>query len=110
MENKEPQEKKLNIEMSKEVSKGHYSNLAIISHSATEFILDFAQLFPGIPKAEIVSRVIMNPEHAKRLLFALQDNLQKYEKAHGEIRLQNQNAGRTAAFPLNGFGPNGPKA
>ncbi|MBO7278908.1 MAG: DUF3467 domain-containing protein [Bacteroidales bacterium] len=96
---------KLKIEMTKEVAKGVYSNLAIISHSQTEFLIDFAQLFPGIGKAEVVSRVIMAPEHLKRLAAALNENIRKYEQAHGEIQMgANKNN-----IPF-GFGPNTPKA
>lgn len=97
-------EGKINIEINKEVAKGVYSNLAIISHSQTEFLIDFAQLFPGIPKAEVVSRVIMAPEHLKRLSFALNENIRKYEQNHGEIQLNNK-----TTLPF-GFGPNTPKA
>ena len=96
---------KLKIEMTKEVAKGVYSNLAIISHSQTEFLIDFAQLFPGIAKAEVVSRIIMAPEHLKRLAIALNENIRKYEQSNGEIRL----SGNKNNIPF-GFGPNTPKA
>ncbi len=69
----------LNIELSEEVAQGIYSNLAVITHSASEFIIDFIRIMPGIPKANVKSRVILTPEHAKRLLLALQDNIKKYE-------------------------------
>ncbi len=68
----------LNIELSEEVAQGIYSNLAVITHSASEFIIDFIRIMPGIPKANVKSRVILTPEHAKRLLLALQDNIKKY--------------------------------
>ena len=77
----------LNIELSEEVAQGIYSNLAIITHSTSEFVLDFVRVMPGIPKADVKSRIILTPEHAKRLLLALQDNVGKFESQHGTIRL-----------------------
>lgn len=79
-----PQDLKLNI--TPDVAQGTYSNLAIISHSPTEMILDFAQMLPGSPEANIRTRVIMNPVHAKRLLNALADNIKKYENNFGTIK------------------------
>ena len=80
-------EKKIDIEIRPEVAQGHYANLAIITHSSSEFILDFAQNMPGLPKMTVGSRIIMTPEHAKRLLGALNENIRKYESQFGEIRL-----------------------
>ena len=80
-------EKKIDIEIKPEVAQGRYSNLAIITHSSSEFILDFAQNMPGMPKMQVASRIIMTPEHAKRLLGALTENIRKYEGQFGEIRL-----------------------
>lgn len=77
----------LQIELKPEVAEGIYSNLAILTHSSSEFIADFVQMMPGLPKAQVRSRIIMAPEHAKRLLMALQDNVQKYEKQFGTIKL-----------------------
>ena len=77
----------ISLELKPEVAKGTYSNLAIITHSHSEFILDFATMLPGIPKPEISNRIIMTPEHAKRLFLALQDNLHKYETQHEPITL-----------------------
>ena len=79
--------KKIDIEIKPEVAQGRYANLAIITHSSSEFILDFAQNMPGRPKMQVASRIIMTPEHAKRLLGALTDNIRKYESQFGEIRL-----------------------
>lgn len=79
------EKKGLQIELTPEVAEGVYSNLAIISHSSSEFVIDFARTMPGVPKAPVKSRVILAPEHAKRLLLALQENLAKYEKQHGTI-------------------------
>ena len=77
----------LQIELTPEVAGGIYSNLAIISQGKTEMVLDFVSVMPGLPKANVKSRIVMNPEHAKRLLFALQDNIIKYEKTFGPIEL-----------------------
>ena len=79
------QKNQLNIEISDEIAEGKYSNLAIITHSPNEFIIDFAQMMPGTPKAKVRSRVIMNPLNAKRLYKALADNIAKYEQQFGTI-------------------------
>lgn len=78
-------EKKINININPETAKGVFSNVMLVTHSDTEFILDFAQNFPGMPQGEIAARVIVTPEHAKRILQALGENIQKYESAHGKI-------------------------
>ena len=96
-EEKQKKQNQLNIELSEEMSEGVYSNLAIISHSHSEFVLDFVRLLPNVPKAKVKSRVIMTPEHAKRFLKALHDNLQKYEKLHGAVKEKKQEAN----IPLN---------
>lgn len=83
------QEKKknaMNIELPEDVAEGIYSNLAIIAHSQSEFVLDFIRMVPNVPKAKVKSRVIVTPFHIKRLLNALQDNIKKYEDKHGEIK------------------------
>ncbi|GAB2706040.1 DUF3467 domain-containing protein [Mucilaginibacter koreensis] len=94
---KEQNENQLDIELSEEIAEGIYSNLAIITHSNTEFVLDFIRIMPGVPKAKVKSRVILTPEHAKRLLAALADNIEKYEAISGHIKVQNENPG----FPMN---------
>ena len=81
------QDNQLNIQLSEEVAEGTYSNLAIISHSTSEFVVDFIRIMPGTPKANVKSRIILTPEHAKRLLFALQENVAKYEAQHGKIKI-----------------------
>lgn len=91
-------QKQLQIELKPEAAQGSYSNLAIISHSKSEFVIDFATMLPGLQKAVVGNRIIMTPEHAKRLLAALQDNIQKYEGQFGQIDLA---AGRT--FNLTDF-------
>lgn len=77
----------LDIELEDSVAQGHYSNLAIISHSTSEFIIDFATVLPGVPKAKVKSRIILTPEHAKRLLRSLQDNIVRYESSVGKIEI-----------------------
>jgi hypothetical protein len=84
MEEKNKQNQ-VNIELPEEVAEGTYSNLAIIAHSHTEFIVDFIRLVPNVPKAKVKSRIILTPEHAKRLMKALGDNIDKYEKQFGPI-------------------------
>ena len=91
MENKN--QNQINIELKEEVAQGIYSNLAIISHSSSEFILDFIRIMPGIPKAEVKSRIILTPEHAKRLLLALSENVSKYEAGHGLVQLDEKGPG-----------------
>jgi hypothetical protein len=75
-----------NIELSEEVAQGIYSNLAMITHSSSEFVIDFVRIMPGIPKAQVKSRIILTPDHAKRLVAALEDNISKYEMVHGPIK------------------------
>lgn len=84
------QNNKIDIEIRPEVSMGHYANLAVITHSTSEFVLDFIQHMPGIPKAQVNSRIIMTPENVKRLFSALSDNIAKYEAANGPIKLPAQ--------------------
>ena len=93
----------INIELSEEMAEGVYANLAMIAHSNSEFVVDFIRLMPGVPKAKVKSRIILTPEHAKRLLQALEDNIQKYEKNFGDIR-ENSDA---VPFPMNFGGPIG---
>lgn len=81
----EENSQQIDIELSEEVADGTYSNLAIITHSHSEFILDFIRMMPGVPKAKVKSRIILTPAHAKRLLFALQDNIDKFENTFGEV-------------------------
>lgn len=91
MANNNPKENQLQIELRPEISGGVYSNLVILAHSKTEFIADFVAALPGLPKAQVQSRVILAPEHAKRLLYALQDNVSKYEQQFGTIPVGGQN-------------------
>ena len=75
-----------NIELSEDVAEGVYSNLAVITHSPAEFVIDFIRIMPGVPKSKVKSRIILTPEHAKRFVAALNDNIAKYEAVHGPIR------------------------
>ncbi len=79
--------KSIDLELDEATAQGHYANLAIISHSASEFVVDFAAIMPGLPKAKIKSRIVLSPEHAKRLLISLQDNITRYESTLGRIDL-----------------------
>ncbi|MFI3281987.1 MAG: DUF3467 domain-containing protein [Rikenellaceae bacterium] len=87
---KNPESGTMDLEIAEGVAEGRYANLAIISHSSSEFILDFAVHFPGLKKAKVHSRVILTPEHAKRLLYSLQENINRYESKHGAISLQQE--------------------
>lgn len=91
------QQNQINIELSEEIAEGIYSNLAMIAHSNSEFVIDFIKLMPGVPKARVKARIIVTPEHAKRLLSALKENIDKYETNFGTIK-QTQGAPK---FPMN---------
>lgn len=94
------QKKELQITLSPEVANGTYSNLAIIGHTSSEFIIDFVRVMPGVPKAGVQSRVIMTPEHAKRLLNALRENISGYERQFGEIEIKDKNMNPNQLPPL----------
>ena len=93
----------ISIELKEDIAQGTYSNLAIITHSSSEFIIDFVRVVPGIPKADVKSRIILTPEHAKRLNLALQDNITKYESVHGEIKKTAESG--TPLIPMHFGGP-----
>ena len=93
----------IDINLNEDVAQGIYSNLAVINHSSSEFILDFIRVMPGVHKADVKSRVILTPEHAKRFLNALKDNLQKYEEMYGEIEVDKK--GKGPDIPMNFGGP-----
>ena len=101
-EKKDPKQNQISIELKEEVAQGIYSNLAIITHSSSEFVIDYVRVMPGVPKADVKSRVILTPEHAKRLMLALQDNIKKYESVHGAIK---KVEGSGAPIPMNFGGP-----
>ena len=87
----------INIELTEEIAEGQYANLAMIAHSNSEFVIDFIRLMPGVPKARVKSRIIITPEHAKRLLTALSDNIHKFEESYGSIKSSQQ----APTFPMN---------
>lgn len=86
MDVKDENKGQINIELSEEIAQGIYSNLAIISHSPSEFVIDYVRVMPGIPKAKVQSRIVLTPEHAKRLVQALMENIKKYESTFGPIK------------------------
>ena len=90
----------INIDLSEEIADGQYSNLSIITHSATEFVVDFVQLMPGVPKGKVKSRIILTPENAKKLMFAMKENIEKYESVNGKIKNP-----QPMGIPLNFGGP-----
>lgn len=98
----EQKKKNMNVQIDDKIAEGIYSNLALINHSPTEFVVDFIQMMPGLPKAKVKSRIILTPQHAKRLSRALSENVSRYEKQFGEIRENNQ----PPSMPMN-FGPPG---
>ena len=89
----------INIELPEEIAEGIYSNFAIIAHSNQEFIVDFVRLMPGLPKAKVKSRIVLSPQHAKRLTKALAENIKKFEQQFGVIE-----DSETVPYPM-GFGP-----
>ncbi len=100
-EDKKPKQGQINIELEESVAQGIYSNLAIINHSQSEFVLDFVSVMPGVPKSKVKSRIVLTPQHAKRFLKALSDNVARFESAHGEIKDYQH-----SPMPIN-FGPTG---
>ena len=101
MEESKKKEGNISIELSPEIAEGTYSNLAVINHSNSEFVIDFVNIMPGIPKAKVKSRIILTPQHAKRLAQALIDNINKFEAQVGDIKEYEQQD-----YPIN-FGPIG---
>ena len=86
MEDQIQPQNQLNIEISEEVAEGEYANLAIITHSHAEFVIDFVNVMPGTPKSKVKSRIILTPQHAKRFMKALTENVQRFEAANGKIQ------------------------
>ena len=101
MSDNNQQQGQINIELDEKVAEGIYSNLAIINHSSSEFVVDFVSIMPGAPKANVKSRIILTPQHAKRLVRALKDNITRFESSFGEIKDVEE-----PPIPLN-FGPAG---
>ena len=100
-DNKTQKPNQINIELDENIAQGIYSNLAIINHSQSEFVLDFVSVMPGVPKSKVKSRIVLTPQHAKRLLKAIADNVQRFESMHGEIKDYQQ-----STMPIS-FGPTG---
>ena len=100
-ESKKDHKGKINIELDANIAEGIYSNLAIINHSVSEFVIDFVKIMPGVPKNKVKSRIILTPQHAKRFSKALIDNVKRFEQSHGEIKDYDK-----PPIPLN-FGPTG---
>lgn len=101
MAESEKKQKQINIELDEKTAEGIYSNLAIINHSVSEFVIDFISMMPGAPKARVKSRIVLTPQHAKKFLKALNDNVARFENAHGTIKDYDQ-----PILPIN-FGPTG---
>jgi len=101
MDDKQKKQPQINIELDEQTAQGIYSNLAIINHSQSEFVIDFVSIMPGVPKSKVKSRIVLTPQHAKRLLKALGENISRFEQAHGQIKEQKQ-----PPIPIN-FGPTG---
>lgn len=97
----QPKQGQINIELDEAVAQGIYSNLAIINHSQSEFVVDFVTIMPGVAKSKVKSRIVLTPQHAKRFLKALNENVKRFETAHGEIKDYQQ-----PPIPIN-FGPTG---
>jgi len=103
MEDKNKKQNQISIELNEDIAQGMYSNLAVITHSTSEFVIDFVRVMPGTPKAKVKSRIILTPEHAKRLMSALNDNIKKYESLHGPIKKIEGGSG--PVMPMNFGGP-----
>jgi hypothetical protein len=99
--NDQNQSQQINIELGEKEAEGIYSNLAIITHSPAEFVIDFTRVLPGIPKAKVHARIVMTPQHMRMLLTAIKTNIENYEKKFGEIRL----VGDASGAPIFGFQP-----
>lgn len=96
--NEPPIPQQINIELGEKEAEGIYSNLAIITHSPAEFVIDFTRILPGVPKAKVFARIVMTPQHAKLLLKALDENIKKYESVFGEIKIFGETEQKTLGF------------
>ena len=92
-----PDPNAINIELSEAMAEGEYANLAMIAHSNSEFVIDFISMMPGLPKAKVKARIVVTPEHAKRLLQALTENIERFEAAFGTIKMQSE----APSYPMN---------
>lgn len=100
--NENEKQERLQIELPQNVAQGEYANFAIITHGSSDFVVDFARVLPGVSKAQVCSRIILAPEHAKRLLGALQENVMRYEREFGTIKIPNQKPRTIAPFDIPG--------
>ena len=100
--NENEKQERLQIELPQNVAQGEYANFAIITHGSSDFVVDFARVLPGVSKAQVCSRIILAPEHAKRLLGALQENVMRYEREFGTIKIPNQEPRTIAPFDIPG--------
>ncbi len=105
---KEKDQNRIDIELSEKIAQGIYSNLAVISHSESDFVIDFIRLVPGVNKAKVKARIILTPQHAKRLLLALEENIRKFEQAFGPIEIPKTKP--STNFPPINFGGKPPQA
>ena len=96
--NQQPNQQQINIELGEKEAEGIYSNLALITHSPAEFVIDFTRMLPGVPKTKVYARIIMTPQHAKSLLNALEDNIKKFESQFGEIKLYGDSKNKSFGF------------
>lgn len=104
------QQQQLNIELGEKEAEGIYSNLALITHSPAEFVIDFTRMLPGVPKTKVYARIIMTPQHAKSLLKALEDNIKKFESQYGEIKVLGNSKAKPFGFkPAEGMAGQNPK-
>jgi len=94
----------INVELGEKEAEGIYSNLALISHSPAEFVIDFTRMLPGVPKTRVYARIVMTPQHAKSFLLALQENIGKYEKQFGEIKVFSEQKPKEIGFKPTGEG------
>ena len=95
--NQNPDPNAINIELSEAMAEGEYANLAMIAHSNSEFVIDFIRMMPGLPKAKVKARIVVTPEHARRLLAALAENVERYEQSFGQIKVQHD----APSYPMN---------
>jgi len=102
-----PNQQQINVELGEKEAEGIYSNLALISHSPAEFVIDFTRMLPGVPKTKVYARIIMTPQHAKSFLNALKENVAKYEKQFGEIKIHGNQQGMQQHI---GFNPPQPES
>jgi hypothetical protein len=98
------QPQQINVELGEKEAEGIYSNLAMITHSPAEFVVDFTRMLPGVPKTKVYARIIMTPQHAKSLLRALDENIKKYEEQFGEVKLLGDNKNKNYGFHVTGQG------